>query len=139
MGLQPPPEGLLIGRKRREKNPRLSRLEAGRLAGISETRWRQLESGVIRIKGTDYPERAPDDTLARMAFAVGVSAAELAEAGRPEAAVLLARLAATIDGDGAGEDVRELIEKVAHSRHLPERIRRDLVDQILSNIAATEP
>jgi hypothetical protein len=119
----PPPEAILIARKREEKVPRLSRREAARRIGMSETRWRQLENGVIRVRGQDYPERAPDDTLAQMAWVVDVTPEELTAAGRSEAAVFLGRLIA----DGPDEHTR-LIEDVRNDPHLDERQKRRILD-----------
>jgi hypothetical protein len=57
------------------------------MAGMSASRWSQLEAG--SRPGADKPEPASDRTLARMASVVDVSARELREAGHPEAAALL--------------------------------------------------
>lgn len=90
----PPPEARLIAAKRAQLVPKVSGREAARRAGISPTRWRQLEAGVIRVRGHDFPEIAPAETLAYMALAVGVTQAELAGAGRDDAAEILGKLAA---------------------------------------------
>lgn len=90
--IEPPPEAHLIARRRTELVPHLSQREAANRAGISPTRWRQLESGVIRVKGRDYRETAPAEALARMAQVVGASPAELEDCGRADAAVILRKL-----------------------------------------------
>jgi transcriptional regulator with XRE-family HTH domain len=123
---EPPPEAVIIARKRTEQH--LSRLEAGRRAGISETRYRQLETGVIRIRGTDYPEKAPAETLARMAWAVGVTADELETAGREDAAAELRRLPA---GDEFAGEVRAVVDQISGSRVFSERQKRALTELIL--------
>ena len=71
MPAQPPPEAALIAARLAARVPHMSRREAARRAGISETRWRQIENGIIRVRGADYPEVAPAGTLARIALVVG--------------------------------------------------------------------
>lgn len=56
---------------------------------MSDSRWRQIISGYQTVGGTHVPVRAPDETLARMAQVVGVTADELTEAGRADAAQAL--------------------------------------------------
>lgn len=85
----PPPEAQLIEQKRNQP-PRMSIRQAAARAGISETRWRQIESGARIFRGNRYPERAPAGTLASMARVVGVTPGELANAGRQDAADELA-------------------------------------------------
>ncbi|MBH0778771.1 helix-turn-helix domain-containing protein [Nocardia bovistercoris] len=61
---------------------RLSKRAAAKAAGISETRWRHLESGVERIRGEDFPVQTTPDTIARVASALRMNQAELlVEAG----------------------------------------------------------
>ncbi|WP_329177490.1 helix-turn-helix domain-containing protein [Streptomyces sp. NBC_01477] len=79
-----PPEGLLI--KRAQVAARLSQREAAKRAGLSEARWRQLVSGFQLVSRTKVAVRSPDETLARMARAVGVTAEQLEAAGRDGAA-----------------------------------------------------
>lgn len=62
------------------------------MAGISETRWRQIESGVRHFRGQVFPERGPDPTVARMARVVGVTPEQLTARGRPGAAAELEAL-----------------------------------------------
>jgi transcriptional regulator with XRE-family HTH domain len=88
----PPPEAQLIRKRREEQVPRLSMREAARRAGISAPWWRMIETGIRRVKGQDFPETGNPETLARMARAVGATSAELAAAGRPDAAAILERL-----------------------------------------------
>lgn len=79
-----PPEGVLL--KRAQVAARLSQREAARRAGLSEARWRQLVAGYQLVSRTMVPVRSPDETLARMARAVGVTAEQLEAAGRGDAA-----------------------------------------------------
>jgi len=139
MELEAPPEAQLIARKRKALRPTLSMLEAARRAGMSATRWRQLETGSIRVKGADYPERAPADTLARMAWVTGATAAELCEAGRPDAAEELERLPDGSPDHGAHDEVRAIIDQIASSKVLTERQRKALIDQILADTAGNQP
>ena len=90
--LLPPPEAQLIA-EMREKPPRMSMREAARAARISDARWRQIEHGVRYFRGIPYPEIGPAQTIARMAHAVGVTAAQLTEAGRADAAAELEAMA----------------------------------------------
>lgn len=87
----PPPEAELIARKRLQP-PRMPVTEASRLAGISDTRWSQLENGYRMNRGQPEAEHAPAATLARMAQVVGATAADLEQAGRPDAAAELEAL-----------------------------------------------
>ena len=129
-GPEPPPEARLIARKREQMVPRVSQREAAVRAGISATRWRQLETGVIRVRGQDHPETAPAETLARMAFAVGVTPAELAEC-RPgdsrvaEAAGILGQLRS-----GGGSARQVMIDGVLRSPGLTEHQKRYIADLI---------
>jgi transcriptional regulator with XRE-family HTH domain len=102
---QAPPEAKLIASARQALVPRVSMRQAAERAGISPTRWRQLEAGVIRVRGKDYPEVAPAETLARMALAVGVSPSSLVAAGRGDAAAITAVLAGR---DWREEELRDL-------------------------------
>lgn len=79
-----PPEGKLISEALARKG--LSIREASRRANISYGRWRQITSGYQNISpGVYAPVRAPAATVARMAGVVGVTAAELEQAGRVDA------------------------------------------------------
>lgn len=86
----PPPEAVLI--KDALDRQRLSGREAARRAGISETWWRQIARGYQTVSGTHLPVKAQPDVLARMAHAIGVTAEQLREADRSDAAEELERL-----------------------------------------------
>jgi transcriptional regulator with XRE-family HTH domain len=87
---EPPPWGALIAAAL--KRAGLSAREASRRAGISEGRWRQIASGYqVVTPGVYTAVRGPAATLAKMAAVAGVTAAELGEAGREDAAAELAR------------------------------------------------
>lgn len=88
---EPPPEATLI--KEALRRARLSAREAARRAGISETRWRQIANGYQDVgKGMRVPTTGPADTLARMAQVAGVTADQLRQAGRDDAADELVEL-----------------------------------------------
>ena len=120
---QPPPEAVLIREHRLAMVPHLSLREAARRAGISSPWWRVLETGVRRVKQQDFPESANPETLARMAQVVGVTPAQLAEAGRPDAAAILEKLLAA-----PPDPVSDLIRSVEHSGELSERQKAHLID-----------
>jgi transcriptional regulator with XRE-family HTH domain len=86
----PQPSVMQLIQKRRKQSIR----QAAATAGISEARWRQLESGARSTPLGYAPEPAPPGTLARMARAAGVTPAELRENGEDEAAVILEELIA---------------------------------------------
>jgi hypothetical protein len=89
---EPPAEAALI--KKALRRARLSGREAARRSELSETRWRQIVNGYQDVgRGIRAEVTAPDETLARMAHAVGVTPDELREAGRSDAADLLVELA----------------------------------------------
>jgi hypothetical protein len=68
----------------------MSAREAARRAGISEGRWRQITGGYQVVSAGVYaPVRGPAATVARMAAVVGVTPAQLRQAGRADAAKAL--------------------------------------------------
>ena len=80
----PPPEAVLIRRARLAS--KLSPEQAAPLTGvIGARRWRQIEAGYAGKRRSV----AEDDILSHMAAVVGVTAEQLAEAGRAEAAEIL--------------------------------------------------
>lgn len=124
-----PPEGQLITAAL--KRAKMSVRGAAREAGISEARWRQIASGYQTVSGTHVPVTAPAETLARMARVVRVTAEELREAGRSDAAEELERL--TAEPADEGDELltpaeRRMLEEI---RRNP-RKRRFLLDAILA-------
>lgn len=72
---------------------------------MSEGHWRAIVSGSRSIaKDTWVPVRGPAETLARMAHVVGVTAEQLDQAGRPDAADALR------EGEPAREETLEEIQ-----------------------------
>lgn len=118
---RPPVMDLIAERRRRRK---LSLRHAGDLADISEARWRQLENGFRPSPFGPSPERAPTATLARMAGAVGVTPAELEDAGHPDAAGLLAGYIAEREAqdEAYAQDARRMVAQEG-GRHLSARQR----------------
>jgi hypothetical protein len=83
-----PPEGKLIADALERTG--LSIRKASKRAGISYGRWRQITTGYQNVSPGSYARvHAPARTLARMAAAVAVTAAQLEAAGRPDAAAIL--------------------------------------------------
>jgi transcriptional regulator with XRE-family HTH domain len=83
----PPPEGVLL--QRAQKRSGLTVVQAAEKAGMSRSRWNQIVSGYESVHGTRVPFKAPADTVARMALAVGVMPAQLKEVHRGDAAKAL--------------------------------------------------
>lgn len=63
--------------------------EAAAQAGISDRRWRQIETGSRPEAGTTVAVHAPPATLARMSAVVRATPRQLRDAGRDDAAVVL--------------------------------------------------
>jgi transcriptional regulator with XRE-family HTH domain len=128
--LKPPPEALLIAARRKKTG--MSYREAAQMAGISPTRWSQLEKGIIRIRGTDHPEKAPAATLAEMARAVGATPEDLAGAGRQDAAEILAGLLAT--EPDAAVIRRDAAAAVAQISGLTARQREAMLTEVIADL-----
>jgi hypothetical protein len=114
---QPPPEAQIIA-EFRERPPRMSIRAAAAEAGISESRWRQIENGVRMFRGTPYPESGPAQTVAKMAAVVGVTPDQLTHAARPDAAGELEAILA---------ESTELTAR--QKRYLGRKVRRDIGDR----------
>lgn len=103
---EPPPWGALITTALARQG--LSAREAARRAGLSEGRWRQITGGYQVVSPGVYAQvRGPAGTLARMADAAGVSAAELRAADRTDAADVL-----DSQRERTAETGAELLERV---------------------------
>lgn len=131
---KPPPYAQLIAAAR-QAPPRMTITEAARRAGISDTRWSQLENGYRMNRGRAEPEWAPADTLAAMARAVGVTPQQLAASGREDAAGELDALPSLRpepepdNGGGARSDVAALRDEVRSMRALVERLAAALEER----------
>ena len=127
---QPPVMQLI---EQRRKRLGYSFKTAGRLAGMSDSRWRQLETGSRPFKGVTVQETANDHALARMAHAVRVTPGELREAGHAEAAEILADLAA-LQAQGGAEDARNAAVAAAAVPGLTDRQRGALEAEITESL-----
>lgn len=121
-----PPEIQLIEDHRRAA---MSVRNAASLAGLSESRWRQLEAGGREVRGTWLAEEPPARTLARMAWAVGVKPAELREAGRPDAAGVLEELTPEYEAEADVAEAERLVSAVR--RPLSMRQRGALAERVV--------
>lgn len=82
-----PPEGLLI-KQAIDRDPDLSIREVARRAELSEGRVRQIINGYLSAGAGQYVKvTAPAETLARIAWEVGLGSVDLRDAGRADAAV----------------------------------------------------
>ncbi len=130
---EPPPEARLI-RARREKM-RLSVRGAAARAAISETLWRRVEKGhMLETGGEAVAVRGTAVKVAAMAAALGVTAAELEEAGRADAAAQLGKMAAP---DG-GFDPAAAMADLEVVRGLTAGQRR-ILRAVIAALAAEEP
>jgi hypothetical protein len=105
----PPPAIQLIARRR--DRIAMSKRAAAALAGISESRWRQLEDGGREIRGIWVTEEAADPVLARMALAVRLGPEDIKPfSGR--AALILADLISEREAGGRqdAEDAARMVE-----------------------------
>lgn len=127
----PPPEGQLL--QAALKKSKLSARMAAQQAGISEGRWRQIASGYQVVSAGQYaPVRAPAETVARMANVAKVSAEQLEEAGRPDAADELRRLniPSTVDPDLDSDDPAELRAEIEKRLAALPPDRRERIERI---------
>lgn len=125
---QPPVMQLIEQRRRRAG---LSFRRAGKLAGLSDSRWIQLEHGYRDTRLGAEPAPAPDRTLARMALAVRVTPDEL----RPfsaEAAGILTELIEEREANGRedADAAAEMVDIYDRGRRLSGRDREDLESKI---------
>jgi hypothetical protein len=104
--------------------PPLSMREAARRAGFSVATWTQIEQGHRKVTAAvTITVRGTDEKIARMAVVAGATPAQLADAGRPEAARMLEKL---ID---AGPDIQtQTIEAVRQSGDFSDQQKRHLID-----------
>jgi hypothetical protein len=128
-----PAEGALI--QRGMIRQRLSARQAATKAGMSEGRWRQIVAGYQSARGQHIPVTAPPATLARMAQAVGLTPDELTEAGRSDAAEVLADLASSpmpAPVAAAPDGVAPLLSKVMHDDRLTEAQKTRVIEILIA-------
>ena len=145
-----PPEAALIEERRKAIRPKLSVRQAASRADISEGRWRQIALGYTSAAaGIKVPVSAPAETVARMAKVVGVTSAELTDAGRQDAAIELTQMNAPkpkrtwvtdwSDPEVVGNAIEELFEIVdSLQQQINQREEGDGDDQ-LGAAPITEP
>lgn len=125
-----PAEGAAI--QRALQRTRLSAREAAGRAGISEGRWRQIVNGYQSAGGQRIPVTAPAVTLAHMARAVDLKPEDLAEAGRDDAADVLADiLAQQPEPDTIQDDGDPVLVKVLRS-DLTDARKKRIVDMLIA-------
>jgi transcriptional regulator with XRE-family HTH domain len=152
-----PAEAVLIRRSRERCDPALSRRQAATRAGISASQWSDIERGHKQAgSGITVPVQATAATLAVMASIVGVTADELATAGRLDAARQLDELnrdqnlrrrIASVPGLGfigdlqlMSADGQELLSLVAaglddlNSSSLPTKAQQELTTLFVDNL-----
>lgn len=128
---QPPVMQLI---KQRRDRLGMSKRTAAALAGISESRWRQLEGGGREIRGTWIPEDAPDPTLAHMALAVRLGPGDI-EPYSPRAAQILKDLTAGREADGRrdADDAARMVDALG-GRGLTARQRAFLEAEVAESL-----
>lgn len=120
------PEGALIENALRLKG--VSGRHAASEAGISDARWRQIVNGYMSAGGGQaVAVVGPADTLARMARVAGVSADQLRDAGRADAADLLLTLAG-MQAEAEWRSVGTALDRLV--------ALRDELDGIIKELAA---
>ena len=104
---------------------------AARQAGISEGRWRQITGGYQVVSAGVYaPVRGPAGTLARMATVVGVTASQLRQADRDDAAQVL---------DAAPAAAAAQSEVLQRVREMNQQEARDLLGAIAVQLGIKIP
>lgn len=126
----PQPPVMQLIEQRRERLG-MSKRTAAALAGISEGRWRQLENGGRKIRGTWISEDATEPVLARMALAVRLSPDDI-EPYSPRAAQMLADMAAEREAAGTqdADDAALMVEALPDARRVVGRKRAALEAEV---------
>lgn len=125
---EPPPEARLIERLRKDLVPPLSMREAARRAGISVATWTQNEQGYRKVtQHVVIPITATAEKLARMALVVGATPEQLREAGREDAAVMLAKIIEA--GPDPGDQLAEAIRLSSGLTDLQKQVLIELVQR----------
>jgi len=129
------PEGKLIEAATIKDGRSIRQLAAN--AKISDARWRHIVKGYQPLGGGRYqPVTAPAQTLARMAFVLGLDPDDLDSVGRPDAAQWLAGIqaaherAASTAAKPAGEDDADEIQLIVDS-DLPAARKLELIRMVL--------
>jgi hypothetical protein len=123
----PPPEAELIRLARQARG--LSPEDAAdrtpvRIGGF---RWRQIENGYKGKSGASDPVKAPDKTLAHMAYTVGVTPSRLMEVGRDKAAEILREIQIQNAGQSGAASLPDPLDLLGPER---QRIILDMLQQL---------
>jgi transcriptional regulator with XRE-family HTH domain len=130
------PEGALI--EKALKKLGISARQIAPRAELTEGRWRQIVNGYASAGANQYNKvRAPADTLARMAAAVGVSPEQLEEADRADAATELRTLISGNPGVPEGYSRDPAFIRVMTS-DLPDEHKRRIVRMLLDERTTSE-
>jgi transcriptional regulator with XRE-family HTH domain len=90
---QRPPWAQLIRARREALYPQVTMRQAAAAADVSPSTWTEIENGAKSVApGVKVAVRGTPDKIAKMARFLEISAADLREAGRPDAATHLERL-----------------------------------------------
>jgi transcriptional regulator with XRE-family HTH domain len=120
-----------------ERRERLgvSQRAAAALAGMSASRYRQLENGGREIRGTWIPEDAPDKTLAHMALAVRLVPGDI-EPFSPMAGLMLADLMAEHDASSQQDasDAARMVGALPDNGSLSARQRAILESEVAESL-----
>lgn len=120
------PEGALI--EQAAKLKKLSARKAADLAGMSDARWRQIVNGYASAgAGQVVQVDGPDETIARMARVVGVTADQLRDAGRVSAADVLLTLEG-VHGESEWRAVGTALDRL--------RAMRTELDEVIAELEA---
>lgn len=126
------PEGRLIEAATIKDGRSIRQLAAN--AKISDARWRHIVKGYQPLGGGRYqPVTAPAQTLARMAFTLGLDPDDLDSVGRPDAAQWLAGIQAAHERAApkpAGDDDADEIQLIVDS-DLPAARKLELIRMVL--------
>jgi transcriptional regulator with XRE-family HTH domain len=130
---QPPPEAELI----RERRGEVSIRAAARQAGISESMWRLVERGRrFERELQDKPYEGSAVMIAKMARAVGVTPAELAATGRPNAIAAAGILRRGAEGKEQGPELAEVLAQLAEIERDPSLTRSQKQELYAEVVAA---
>lgn len=130
----------MIERLRMAAQPKLSARAAAKLANLSPSRWTQIVRGYKQeTPDVRVPVRAPADTLARMAKAVGATPEQLREVGRKDAADELEGLTITVREarDSGRVGLGRGLEKLIPTEQTPE-MRAQMAEAVESLRAIVE-
>ena len=130
----PPPEGDLIRIARDARGYSLADVAAFVVemfgGSLSASRLSQIETGNQKKRGSAIEVRAGDARLAHIAYVVGTSPDQLAQAGRPESAEILREILRQRAGDARPAPVPakdDPLRQIMEDTRLPVETRRAMV------------